>query len=213
MPTSSTTRRGLLAAAAAAYVTRATGALGADATTTPSDPELLRELVAVEQLLIVVYRRVIATGLLSPRVHRVARRVLTQEVAHARAVTRELRALGGTPARPLRTTDAIDKALSDLKVTGQVSGLRNEHDCVHLLLDLEMAAEGAYFKAISELQVDGPHPTGGDDPRQRGPASDRRERGTAAGRRVASRADVVRQGQELILRPRLARLPAVCVSD
>jgi hypothetical protein len=152
MPTSSTTRRGLLTAAAAAYVTRATGALGADATTTPSDPELLRELVAIEQLLIVVYRRVIATGLLSPRVHRIARRVLTQEVAHARAVTRELRALGGTPARPLHTTDTIDKALSDLKVTGQVSGLRNEHDCVHLLLDLEMAAEGAYFNAISALR-------------------------------------------------------------
>ncbi len=152
MPTLSTTRRGLLAAAAAAYVTRATGALGADATTTPSDPELLRELAAIEELLIVVYRRVIATGLLSPRVHRVARRVLTQEVAHARAVTRELRALGGTPARPLRTTDAIDKALSDLKVSGQVTSLHNEHDCVHLLLDLEMAAEGAYFKAISALR-------------------------------------------------------------
>ena len=152
MPTPSTTRRGLLAAAAAAYVTRATGALGAEATTAPSDPELLRDLVAIEQLLIVVYRRVIATGLLSPRVHRVARRVLSQEVAHASAVTRALRAVGGTAARPLHTTDAIDKALSDLKVTGQVSELRNEHDCVHLLLDLEMAAEGAYFKAISELR-------------------------------------------------------------
>src|SRR5664279_1475480 len=111
MPTSSTTRRGLLAAAAAAYVTRATGALGAETTTAASDPELLRELVAIEQLLIVVYGRVIATGLLSPRVHRVAGRVLSQEVAHARAVTRELQAVGGTPPRPLHTTDAIDKAL------------------------------------------------------------------------------------------------------
>ncbi len=151
MPTPSTTRRGLLAAAAAAYATRATTAFGANPPP-QSDPELLRELVAIEQLLIVVYRRVIATGLLSPRVHRVARRVLSQENAHARAVTRELHALGGTPARPLRTTDAIDKALVDLKVTGRVSGLRNEHDCVHLLLDLETAAEGAYFKAISAFQ-------------------------------------------------------------
>ena len=113
---------------------------------------MLRELVAIEQLLIVVYRRVIATGLLSPRVHRVARRVLSQENAHARAVTRALHTLGGTPASPLRTTDAIDKALVDVKVAGRVSGLRNEHDCVHLLLDLETAAEGAYFKAISAFQ-------------------------------------------------------------
>ena len=149
--TPSTTRRSLLAAAAAVYVTRATSALGAEATT-PSDPELLRELVAIEQLLVAVYRRVIATGLLSPRVHRVARRVLSQEIAHARAVTRELQAIGGTPPRPLHTTDAIDMELADLKVTGQVSELHNEHDCVHLLLDLEMAAEGAYFKAISALR-------------------------------------------------------------
>ena len=152
LSTPSSTRRGLLAAAAAAYVTHATSALGAEATTTPSDPELLRELVAIEQLLVAVYRRVIATGLLSPRVHRVARRVLSQEIAHARAVTRELQAVGGTPPRPLHTAAAIDKSLVDLKVTGHVSELHNEHDCVHLLLDLEMAAEGAYFKAISALR-------------------------------------------------------------
>jgi hypothetical protein len=152
MPTPSTTRRGLLAVAAAAYATRATVALGAEATTTPSDAELLRELVAVEQLLVIVYRRVIATGLLSPRVQRVARRVLSQEIAHTRAVARELRAIGGTPTSPLHATGAIDNALSDLKVAGKVSELHNEHDCVHLLLDLEMAAEGAYYKAISALR-------------------------------------------------------------
>ena len=108
-------------------------------------------MLAVEQLLIAVYHRVIATGLLSPRVRDVARRVLDQEGAHARALARELRALGATAPRSLTSTDAIDAALLDLKVSGRVAQLRNEHDCVHLLLGLEMAAEGAYVKAISEF--------------------------------------------------------------
>lgn len=150
MPTPSTTRRGLLVAAAAASAAHTGGALAA-ANAPKSDPELLRELLAVEQLLIVVYRRVIATGLLSQRVHRVARRVLDQEGAHARALARELRVLGVTVPRALHSTDAIDAALLDLKASGGVAQLRNEHDCVHLLLNLETAAEGAYVKAISEL--------------------------------------------------------------
>ena len=150
MPASKTTRRTLLTTAAATYAAHATSALGADAVP-KSDPELLRELLAVEQLMIVVYRRVIASGLLSPRVHRVTRRVLQQEQAHARAVAHQLKLLAGVAPHPLHTTEAIDKALTDLKVTGRVSGLRNEHDCVHLLLDLEMAAEGAYYQAISQF--------------------------------------------------------------
>jgi ferritin-like protein len=157
MPASRTTRRGLLAAAAAAtatasatYAARTPEALATDPPP-KSDPELLRELLAIEQLLIVVYRRVIASGLLSARVDRVARRVEQQEQAHARAIARRLQTVGGSAPRPLHTTDAIDKALHDLKVSGRVSGLRNEHDCVHLLLDLEMGAEGAYYQAISQF--------------------------------------------------------------
>ncbi len=102
MPASKTTRRGLLTAAAVTYAAHTTTALAADPPP-KSDPELLRELLAVEQLLIVVYERVIASGLLSPRVHRVARRVEQQEQAHARAIAHQLQALGGSAPRPLRT--------------------------------------------------------------------------------------------------------------
>jgi ferritin-like protein len=140
-------------AAAAATVTsaaRAPAALAADAPP-KSEPELLRELLAIEQLLIVVYRQVIDSGLLSSRVERVARRVEQQEQAHAQAIARQLRTVGGIAPRPLHTIEAIDKALHDLKVSGRVSGLRDEHDCVHLLLDLEMVAEGAYYQAISQF--------------------------------------------------------------
>jgi hypothetical protein len=146
-----TTRRGLIAAAALLYASDTTRALAADSPP-KSDPQLLRELMALELLLATVYRRVLATELLSPRVQRVAHRVLEQEHVHARTVLRELSKLGGTPAPPLSRSDAIDNALHDLKVSASIEELHNEHDCVHLLLDLEAGAEGAYYKAISELR-------------------------------------------------------------
>jgi hypothetical protein len=105
----------------------------------------------VELLLISVYGHVIATGLLSARVERTARHVAGQEQIHARLVQRSLAALGGRVPPALGGTDALDKALTSLKVTGSLKKLRSEHDCVHLLLELETAAEGAYFKAISQL--------------------------------------------------------------
>jgi hypothetical protein len=46
----------------------------------------------------------------------------------------------------------LDKALTSLKVSGSLKKLHSEHDCVHLLLGAEMAAEAAYFKAILQLQ-------------------------------------------------------------
>jgi hypothetical protein len=126
-------------------------AAAAEESAPKSAPELLRRLVAVEQLLISVYRHVIATDLLSVRVGRTAQRVLAQERVHAAIVHRELRKLGGTAAAAITGTDALDKALASLKVSGSLKKLHSEHDCVHLLLELEMAAQGVYFKAISQL--------------------------------------------------------------
>lgn len=149
-PALATTRRGLLAAGAGAYAAHVSGALAADPAP-KSAPELLAELLAVEQLLIIAYGRAVASGLLSARVQGVAERVLAQEGEHERAVARALRAAGGTALRPLHGDGAIDKALHDLKVSGRITALRNEHDCVHLLLEVEMAAEGAYYEAISQF--------------------------------------------------------------
>jgi Ferritin-like domain len=146
------TRRELIAGmgAVVAYAALPDGAAAAE-TTTKSDPELLRGLVAVELLLITVYRRVIATGLLSARVQRTAEHVLRQEHVHARLLRRELVARGGRAAPAVEGTDALDRVLISLKVSGSLKQLHSEHDCVHLLLELETAAEGAYFKAISQL--------------------------------------------------------------
>jgi Ferritin-like domain len=149
------TRRELMAGAGAgvALAVAALPELAAAGSEPPtkSAPELLRGLLAVELLLISVYRRVIATGLLSPRVERVARHVMDQEHVHVQLVRRELSALGGRVPPAVGGADALDKALSSLKVSGSVKKLHTEHDCVHLLLELETAAEGEYYKAILQL--------------------------------------------------------------
>jgi hypothetical protein len=128
----------------------------ASAATAPenkSDPQLLSELYGTEQLLIDVYGRVIASGLLSSRVRSAAQRVLGQEGVHRQELERQLRALGaGTPPR-LAGPDAIDKALRAAKVSGSVEDLHSEHDGVRLLLEVEMAAQHAYFMAISQLHT------------------------------------------------------------
>jgi hypothetical protein len=147
------TRRELIAGAGAAVAVAALPerAAASPEPTAKSDPELLRELLAVELLLFSVYDRVIAAGLLSSRVERAARQVMAQEEVHARLVERELSARGGRVPLPVNGADAIDKVLRSLKVSGSVKKLHTEHDCVHLLLELETAAQGTYFKAITQL--------------------------------------------------------------
>jgi hypothetical protein len=113
------------------------------------------QVLAVEFLAIGVYKGVIGSGLLAPRTEHEARRALSQERAHVRALAAALGELGGTiPPRP-SGPGAIDQTLAAHKVTGRLTSLRTEHDCVSLLLDLEAVAEGAYFKVMSKLQDPG----------------------------------------------------------
>ena len=125
----------------------------ATAPETKSDPQLLSGLYATEELLIALLGQVIATGLLSGRVRTVAQQVLAQEVVHRQELQRQLRGLGAGTPPPLTGTDAIDRALRAAKVSGNVDDLHSEHDAVRLLLEVEMAAQSAYFKAISQLHT------------------------------------------------------------
>jgi ferritin-like protein len=156
-----TTRRQLLSgvvlagggSAAAAALIMPSGARAAQAPVT--DGDLLRQLLAAELLAIAVYEPVIASGLLSLRPDRTARRALAQEHAHIRALTPALSKLGGTmPVAPATPAD-VDKQLAAAKVTGTVSKLRTEHDCVAVVLDMESVVIAAYFKAMSKLQDPG----------------------------------------------------------
>ena len=79
-----------------------------------------------------------------------------QERAHVRALTARARASSAARCRRARSAPtAVDKALADRHVSGRVTKLRTEHDCVSLLLDLETVVQGVYFKAMSKLQNPG----------------------------------------------------------
>lgn len=148
------TRRRLLAAALLAggmAVARPALAV-ADATTVPpSDPDLLTGLLGVEALVATVYERVLASGRLSPRAHRLARRVLAQEHAHAGALTTQLALFGGTPPSPHLAAGALEAELGRHKITIKVDALGSEKDALKLLTQVETVAEGAYFAAMSKF--------------------------------------------------------------
>jgi hypothetical protein len=125
------------------------------ATAPPSDSQLLRQLLSAEMLAIAVYEGVLESSLLSPQPERTARRALAQEHAHVRGLTPALEKLGGTMPPSLIGTAAVDKALTDRDISGQLAKLRTEHDCVSLVLDTEAVVQGVYFKSMSKLQNSG----------------------------------------------------------
>lgn len=156
-----TTRRQLVARALAVgglgtagpTVASLLGAAQSHAAATPrTDADLLYELLAVELLVAVVYTKVIQTGVLSARADRLADELLVHEQAHARVLTLALRNRGGIPPTSPESTSAIDDLLAATHVSGSLAKLKDERDCIHLLLDMETVAEGAYYKAMSMLR-------------------------------------------------------------
>jgi len=130
----------------------ASSALGQPAST---DAEMASELLSVELLSIAVYERVLASNLLSERSARLTRRLLSHERAHAAALLPELHQLGAdAPAAPVGPQE-VDQALAAHHVDHRVEDLHSGRDGVDLLLDVEGLAEGAYYTAMSRLQL--PH--------------------------------------------------------
>ncbi len=147
-------RRRLLAGALLAgglAVARPALAFAAATPAPPSDSDLLAGLLSVEALVATVYERVLAGGRLSPRAHRLARRVLAQEQAHAAALTAQLALFGGTPPSPHVAPAALQAELARHKITINVDSLGSEKDALKLLTQAESVAEGAYFAAMSKL--------------------------------------------------------------
>jgi Ferritin-like domain len=150
------TRRELIAGAAAAAgatMSAAAGASGALADApAPSDAELLGQSLQVERLLVLGYRRVFASGLLTPAIQRAIATHLDHELAHLSALAARLRSLGA----PAATGPLDDKAAGDVMaqhhVPASLTDLHTQNDCLKLLVDLESAAEGAHYTALKDLR-------------------------------------------------------------
>jgi hypothetical protein len=151
------TRRELIAGAAGAVGATLSGGVGAgDAladTRPPSDAELLGKSLQVERLIVLGYRRVFASGLLSPAIERAIASHLVHERAHAAALAARLRSLGApAPTGPL-DLKAAAHVMADHHVSGSLTDLHSQNDCLKLLVDLESAAEGAHYTALKDLSL------------------------------------------------------------
>ena len=150
------TRRELIVGAAAAALTGAVAADGALADApAPSDAELLGESLQVERLIVLGYRRVLASGLLTPAIRRAIAPHLDHELAHIAALAARLKSLGA----PAATGPLDDKAAGDVMskhhVPGSLTDLHTQNDCLKLLVDLESAAEGVHYTALKDLRDPG----------------------------------------------------------
>ena len=152
------TRRELVAGAAAAAgaatgVAALAGAAAADAPV--SDAEALTKALEVERLMVLGYRRVLASGALVPNIQQAITPYLAHEVEHVSTVASHLTALGASaPTGPL-SLDEAGALMSKNYVAGSLTDLHSQHDCLRLLVDLESVAEGVYFTALKTLSKPG----------------------------------------------------------
>lgn len=148
------TRRELIVGAAGAAL--GAGALGTGSaladTPAPSDAELLGDALDVERVMVLAYRRVFASGLLTPAIQRAIAPHLDHELAHVKTVAARLEALGApAPTGPVDLKSAAD-IMARYHASDSLTDLHSQNDCLKLLVDLESVAEGIYYTALKDLR-------------------------------------------------------------
>jgi|GEM_PF-5599917 len=114
-----------------------------------ADVGVLVNLLQLELLMSFTYAALASFKGLSPGSHRLIAELLGHERAHARVLSGVL-AGRATVQGPANVAGA-DRQLAAIHVSGTIARVQSEHDALHLLLALERAAEGAYFRAVGEL--------------------------------------------------------------
>ena len=121
------------------------------ASAVPSDAETLSKVLEVERLLVLGYRRVLASGTLGPGEDTALSPFLAHELEHVSTVAAHLSALGAAaPTGPLDIADG-EALLAKYYVQGSLTELPTRKDSLRLLVNLESVAEGAYFTALKTL--------------------------------------------------------------
>jgi hypothetical protein len=146
------TRRELVgstAAVAAAGLIRSPAARAASAP--PTDADVLRRTLQIERVVVVAYRRAIASGALTPPLARQLEQILGQEQQHVAILQAALRSLGEPPPAPPRDLAAAQRVLTAHHVDASLIALHNQDQCLRLLVDVETLAEEAYFVAVGQL--------------------------------------------------------------
>lgn len=156
------TRRELAVGGFAAAAAAASAAVGAGVLVAPavadapvSDGEALSKALEVERLIVLAYRRVLASGALAADIQRAVAPYLAHELEHVSTVASQLTAMGeSAPTGPL-SLDAAAGLLSKHNIPGSLTDLHSQNDCLRLLVNLESLAEGVYFTALKTLSKPG----------------------------------------------------------
>ena len=142
-------------AGAAVGVGAAAGPAVADETPPVSDAEALSKCLVVERLMVLAYRRVLASGTLTPEVEDVIRPLLGHELQHAAAVAGRLQKMGVNADTGPLDLNSASAELSKHNVKDSLTELHTMNDSLKLLVDLESVAEGVYFTALATLSKPG----------------------------------------------------------
>jgi radical SAM superfamily enzyme with C-terminal helix-hairpin-helix motif len=106
-------------------------------------------------VMVLGYRRVLASGLLTPGVQRAIEPHLGHEIAHVAELAAQLTALGApAPTGPVDLKTAAT-TMAKHHVPASLTDLHDEKDCLKLLVDLESAAEGVHYTALEDLRSAG----------------------------------------------------------
>jgi len=106
----------------------------------------------VERVAVIAYGQVLATSVLSAGVRAQLEVLLAQERQHVARLERALAGIGAPVSEQPATVAAAQAVLDGHQVGSSLTALTSEHDCLRLLVDVESLTEGAYFKAIPQLQ-------------------------------------------------------------
>jgi Ferritin-like domain len=154
-----TTRRQLVAGAVglAGAAAGAAAVAGPAVSDTPpvSDAQALSKALEVERLLVLAYRRVLASGTLTPDVEAVLTPLLGHELEHVSAVAGRLEKMGVNAATGPLDLNSASALLSKYNVPDSLTDLHTMSDSLKLLVDIESVAEGVYFTALATLSKPG----------------------------------------------------------
>jgi Ferritin-like domain len=141
-------RHGAMAAAATGTV----GLVSATAAAAPGPVEAraLTHALQIEQLVVIAYRQVLGSPAVTQPVAGQLHTHLTQELEHVTLLERALEARGEILPAPPSVAEAQD-ALTRHGVHWSLTSLRNQHDALKLLVDVESLAENAYFEAVQQI--------------------------------------------------------------
>jgi Ferritin-like domain len=118
----------------------------------PSDTDTMGDVLKVERLVVLGYRRVLASGALGPGENAALEPFLAHELEHVSTLAAHLQRLGApadTAPLDVKTGNAL---LGKHHVSGSLTDLHERKDCLELLIQLESVAEGAYFTALNTLR-------------------------------------------------------------